>query len=122
MYAIPQSQKLMLHLLFLIFFSLLGKPLKPDITGDLNIEENRYVELTCYSNSTSAPDYYSNLVNLSYIWFVNDSMINEETSKSITLYVTRNITYNRYSCTAREDDMESDRSNPVQINPLCKYG
>lgn len=122
MYAIPQSQKFMLHIFFLIFISPLGKPSKPDITGDLNVEENKYVELMCYSNSTSAPDYYSKLVTLSYIWFVNDSMINGETSESLRLYVTRNITYNRYSCTATEDDMESKMSDPVQINPLCKYG
>lgn len=50
MYAFSQSQKFMLHIFFLIFISPLGKPSKPDITGDLNVEENKYVELMCYSN------------------------------------------------------------------------
>lgn len=83
--------------------------------------ENEYVELTCSSNSTSAPDLYSKLVNLSYNWFVNDTKMDNETRETLSLYVTRKIKYNRLSCTTTEEGLESDRSYPVQINPLCKF-
>eukprot|EP00105_Crassostrea_gigas_P018958 XP_011437253.1 PREDICTED: uncharacterized protein LOC105335172 [Crassostrea gigas] len=43
-----------------------------------------------------------------------------ETRGTLRLYVTRDRKYNRYTCTATEEDIESDRSDPVQINPL--YG
>eukprot|EP00105_Crassostrea_gigas_P015252 XP_011432182.1 PREDICTED: uncharacterized protein LOC105331614 [Crassostrea gigas] len=94
------------------------KPSKPKVTGDLNVEVNRYTSLTCSSQSTSAPDYYSRLVTLSYTWFVNETKIDRETTETPRLYVAKDIRYNRYSCTATEEDMESDRSDPVQINPL----
>uniref|UniRef100_A0A8W8P7N7 Uncharacterized protein n=1 Tax=Magallana gigas TaxID=29159 RepID=A0A8W8P7N7_MAGGI len=97
-----------------------NKPSKPKVTGDLNVEVNRYITLTCSSQSTSAPDYYSKLVTLSYTWLVNDTRISGETRETLRLYVTRNLKYNRYTSTAREEDMESDRSDPVQINSL--YG
>eukprot|EP00105_Crassostrea_gigas_P021864 XP_011441165.1 PREDICTED: uncharacterized protein LOC105337926 [Crassostrea gigas] len=96
------------------------RPSNPNITGYLNVEVNRYIILTCSSNSTLAPDYNSELVTLSYTWFVNDTKINEETRETLILYVTRELKYNRYSCTATEDGLESDRSVPVKINPL--YG
>ncbi|XP_052692711.1 uncharacterized protein LOC128170990 [Crassostrea angulata] len=95
------------------------KPSKPKITGDLNVEVNRYITLTCSSQSTSAPDYYSKLLTLSYTWFVNDTRIGGENRKTLR-YVTRDLKYNRYTCTATEEDLETDRSDPVQINPL--YG
>eukprot|EP00105_Crassostrea_gigas_P006932 XP_011421012.1 PREDICTED: uncharacterized protein LOC105323640 [Crassostrea gigas] len=97
-----------------------NKPSKPKITGDFNVEANSYITLTCSSQSTSAPDYYSKLVTLSYTWLVNDTRISGETRETLRLYVTRNFKYNRYTSTAREKDLESDRSDPVQINPL--YG
>ncbi|XP_052696277.1 uncharacterized protein LOC128174891 [Crassostrea angulata] len=96
-----------------------GKPSKPDIIGDRNVEENEYVELTCFSQSTSAPDYYSKLLTLSYTWFVNDTKINI-TSRTLILNVTKDLKYNRYSCTATEKDLTSDKSDGVRINPL--YG
>lgn len=88
------------------------KPSKPIITGDLNVEVNQYVKSTCSSQSTSATDY---------TWFVNDAKINEETRETLILCVTRNHNYNRYLCTATEEGLVSDRSDPLQINPLCKY-
>eukprot|EP00105_Crassostrea_gigas_P041559 XP_019925707.1 PREDICTED: uncharacterized protein LOC105335173 [Crassostrea gigas] len=97
-----------------------NKPSKPKVTGDLNVEVNRYITLTCSSQSTSAPVYYSKLLTLSHTWLVNETRISGETRETLRLYVTKNLKYNRYTCTAREDDMESDRSDPVQINPL--YG
>uniref|UniRef100_K1Q929 Uncharacterized protein n=1 Tax=Magallana gigas TaxID=29159 RepID=K1Q929_MAGGI len=95
-----------------------NKPSKPKVTGDLNVEVNRYITLTCSSQSTSAPVYYSKLLTLSHTWLVNETRISGETRETLRLYVTKNLKYNRYTCTAREDDMESDRSDPVQINPL----
>uniref|UniRef100_A0A8W8MRY2 Ig-like domain-containing protein n=1 Tax=Magallana gigas TaxID=29159 RepID=A0A8W8MRY2_MAGGI len=97
-----------------------GKPSKPKITGDLNVDVDKYINLTCCSRPTSAPDYYTKLVTLSYTWFVNETKMGRETKDTLILYVTRDLKYNRYSCTATEEDMESDRSDLVQINPL--YG
>lgn len=82
---------------------------------------NRITTLLCSSNSTSAPDYYSKLVILPYTWFVNDTKIKEETRDTLILYVTRKFKYNKYSCTATEEGLQSERSDPVQIYPLCKY-
>ncbi|XP_065931252.1 uncharacterized protein [Magallana gigas] len=97
-----------------------GKPSKPKITGDLNVDVDKYINFTCCSRPTSAPDYYTKLVTLSYTWFVNETKMGRETKDTLILYVTRDLKYNRYSCTATEEDMESDRSDLVQINPL--YG
>uniref|UniRef100_A0A8W8MYY8 Ig-like domain-containing protein n=1 Tax=Magallana gigas TaxID=29159 RepID=A0A8W8MYY8_MAGGI len=96
-----------------------GKPLKPNITGNLSVSVNSNATLTCSSQSKSAPDYYSKLVTLSYTWFVNDTKINI-TSRTLILNVTKGLKYNRYSCTATEEDLTSDKSDGVQINPL--YG
>uniref|UniRef100_A0A8W8P3Z9 Uncharacterized protein n=1 Tax=Magallana gigas TaxID=29159 RepID=A0A8W8P3Z9_MAGGI len=97
-----------------------NKPSKPKITGDFNVEVNSYITLTCSSQSTSAPDYYTKLLTLSYKWFVNDTKMGGEIRDTLEFIVTKDVKYNRYSCTATEDNMESDRSVPVQINPL--YG
>uniref|UniRef100_K1PGP9 Uncharacterized protein n=1 Tax=Magallana gigas TaxID=29159 RepID=K1PGP9_MAGGI len=94
---------------------------QPKITGDFNVEVNSYIALMCSSQSTSAPVYYARLVTLSYTWFVNDTKMDGETRETLRLYVNRDLKYNRYSCTATEEDMESDRSDSIQINPLCTY-
>lgn len=44
-----------------------------------------------------------------------------EARETLSLYVTRDLKYNRYSCTATEEGLESDRSDQEQINHLCKY-
>ncbi|XP_052692708.1 uncharacterized protein LOC128170987 [Crassostrea angulata] len=93
---------------------------KPRITGNLNVEVNNTITLTCSSQSTSAPDYYSKLVTLSHTWFVNDTKMGRETRDTVTLKVTKEFKYNNYSCTATDEGLESERSDPVQINPL--YG
>ena len=99
------------------------KPSKPNIQGNLNIMVGEYSNLTCSSNLiTAAPDYYARLrplSPLSYTWYVNNTKLYGETSKTLSLRVTRNHRYNQYSCTAR-DKLESDRSDHVIINPLCK--
>ena len=77
-----------------------------------------YSELNCSSFLTTAPDYYARLRTLSYTWYVNNTKLGE-TSKTLRLRVTRNHKYNQYSCTAREK-LESDRSDPMKINPLCE--
>ena len=81
-----------------------------------------YSNLTCSSFSTTAPDYYARLhplTPLSYTWYVNNTKLYGETSKTLRSRVTRNYKYNQYLCTA-SDKLESDRSDPVIINPLCK--
>lgn len=103
-----------------IIFVLKGKPLKPKILGNQSSLVGSIIELMCSSQSTSVPGYYSKLVTLSYKWFQNETRVNIETK--MRLIVTRTEKYNTCSCTATEEDLESDRSDPVQINPLCMYG
>ena len=105
--------------MFYIYVHFTDKPSKPKIQGNINIVVGNSLELTCSSNSTTAPDYYARLRPLSYTWYVNNTKLYGETSKTLRLPVTRNHKYNRYSCTAR-DKLESDRSDHVIINPLCK--
>ena len=95
------------------------KPSKPNIQGNLNIMVGEYSNLTCSTYSTTAPEYYARLRPLIYTWYVNNTKLYGETSKALRLNVTRNHKYNQYSCTAR-DRLESDRSDHVIINPLCK--
>lgn len=104
----------------ILYLFIEGKPLKPDIIGNTRMPVNKVTTLLCSSESTSAPDYYSKLVTLSYTWFVNETKMGRETGEILRFYVTRDLKYNRYSCTATED-IESDRSDTVHINPLCMY-
>lgn len=98
----------------------LDKPSKPEAIGDTDKMIDTYAVLTCSSNSTSGPDYYSKLVTLSYTWFVNDKKMYGETNRTLQFKVTRGHKYNWYSCAATAEDLESDRSDTVQMNPL--YG
>lgn len=99
----------------------LAKPKRPEIKGNLTTLVDTYLKLTCISQSTSTPDYYSKFRSLSYTWYINDIKIKGEFEEAKRLNVTRGHRYNRYSCTATEEDLESDRSNAVHINLLCKY-
>lgn len=106
---------------FLISFCLIkGKPLKPKIKGNIRVPVNTYITLTCSSRLTAAPDYYSKLVTLYYTWFINKTWMDGETRENLEFYVTENVKYNRYSCKTIEENLESERSDPIQINPLCK--
>ena len=58
-------------------------------------------------------------MKLSYRWFVNETDVGER-SKDINFTVTKNHQYNQYSCEALEKNLVSKRSDPIQINPLCK--
>lgn len=93
----------------------------PTILGNLSSLVGSIIELTCSSNSTSVPGYYSKLVTLSYTWFQNDKKMNGKTEKRFRFSVTKAEKYNKYSCTATEENLESESSDPVQINPLCMY-
>ncbi|XP_078329236.1 uncharacterized protein LOC111112451 [Crassostrea virginica] len=97
----------------------LEKPSTPYILGTLNITVGNICKLTCLSTSSSAPDYYVKLVKLSYRWFVNGTDVGER-SKDINFTVTKNHQYNQYSCEALEKNLVSERSDPIQINPLYK--
>lgn len=91
----------------------------PRINGNPTIAVNTNLKLTCVTKSTSTPDYYSNLVTLSYTWFINNTRMYKETTDTLRFKVNKGHRYNRYSCTATED-LVSERSDAVQINPLCK--
>lgn len=99
----------------------LAKPKKPEIKGNLTTLVDTYLKQTCTSKSTSTPDYYYKFLSLSYTWYINDTKIKGEFEETIRLNVTRGHRYNRYSCTATEEGLESDQSDAVQINILCKY-
>nr|XP_022307478.1 uncharacterized protein LOC111113474 [Crassostrea virginica] len=75
-----------------------------------------FSNLTCSSSSITVPDYYASLHPLPYTWYVNNTPLTE-TRKTIKLRVFIDHKYNNYSCTAR-NKLESDRSDPVIINPL----
>nr|XP_022304147.1 uncharacterized protein LOC111111446 isoform X1 [Crassostrea virginica] len=104
----------------------LGNPTTPNITGIFNIPVGDTCILSCSSTSTSAPDYYAKLVNLSYKWFVNGTDVRSpykdmrfsERYRDMSLTVTKNHRYNQYSCEAMEKNLVSERSVPVHINPL----
>nr|XP_022303195.1 uncharacterized protein LOC111110851 isoform X2 [Crassostrea virginica] len=107
-----------------------GNPSTPNITGVFNISVGNTTKLTCSSTSTSAPDYYAKLVNLTYKWFVNDTYVQNpngeigfsERYRDMLFTVTKNHRYKQYSCEAREKNRVSKRSDPVQINPLYEPG
>ena len=89
----------------------------------------RYLQTDLFkSTSTSAPDYYAKLVNLSYNWFVNGTDVRypnkdmrfRERNRDMSFIVTKDHRYNEYLCEAMEEDLVSDWSDPVHINPLCK--
>ncbi|XP_062602469.1 uncharacterized protein LOC134264196 isoform X2 [Saccostrea cucullata] len=96
-----------------------GIPVKPIISGNLNIQVRRYADLKCESRSTSAPSYYKKFPPLTYSWFVNNTRINGEVRETYSFTVTKDVKYNRYICQAKET-LESERSEEIQINPL--YG
>lgn len=102
--------------------SLTAKPSKPMILGNVNIPVKKQAELTCSSKSNSVPDYYARIAKLSYTWFLNETK--QATRETLRWQVTRADKYNRYSCMVTEEGLEegleSNRSDPVQINPLCK--
>lgn len=114
-------QTFVFYMFTLFFYLYIGRPSKPHISGNVTVEINKRITLNCSSNSTSAPDYYSKLVTLSYTWFENKKTIIGETRDTLILYVTRDYKNNLYSCRATEEDMESERSDSIHINPLCKY-
>lgn len=98
--------------------SLTAKPSKPMILGNFSIPVKEQAELICSSKSNSVPDYYARIAKLSYTWFRNKTK--RTTGKTLRWRVTRADKYNRYSCMVTEEGLESNRSDPGQINPLCK--
>nr|XP_022310565.1 uncharacterized protein LOC111115934 isoform X1 [Crassostrea virginica] len=88
------------------------QPVIPVIKGDLDILVGSNSNLTCF-----VPACLSRGASLSYTWFINGTKMNKETTGMLTFPVTKDHKYNQYSCKA-DNKVESNRSNPVQINPL----
>ena len=103
-----------------MFSLFLDKPSKPTIKGDLNITVDSFLELNCSSQSDSAPEYFTKLISLFYMWFLNNSQLTNEYNGTLRRQVTRDDKNSQYSCIVKKDIMESERSDPVQINLLCK--
>ena len=104
--------------IFEIFF--LDKPSKPTIEGDLNITVDSFLELNCSSQSHSAPEYYTKLVSLHFMWFLNNTKLTNEYNNTLRRHVSRRDRNSQYSCIVKKDTVESAQSDPVQINLLCK--
>ncbi|XP_062576168.1 carcinoembryonic antigen-related cell adhesion molecule 5-like, partial [Saccostrea cucullata] len=96
-----------------------GKPVKAQITGNLNIQVGEFAYLKCESRSTSAPSYYKKFQPLTYSWFVSNTRLDREVRETYSFIVSKEVKYNKYSCQAKET-LESERSEEIQINPL--YG
>jgi hypothetical protein len=80
-----------------------GKPTKPRIAGPYKVNENSDVTLSCSSKPTSRPSYYASSVSLIYTWYRNNTALESETSSILKLpRVSKDITFNRYSCRAME--------------------
>jgi hypothetical protein len=79
------------------------------------VNENSDVTLMCSSKSTSRPSYYASSVSLTYTWYRNSTALESETSPILKLpNVSKDITFNRYSCRAMEN-VTSEKSDQVQI-------
>ncbi|XP_056003704.1 carcinoembryonic antigen-related cell adhesion molecule 1-like [Ostrea edulis] len=97
-----------------------GKPTKPEIRGTMNSTENSDFSLTCTSQSTSRPSYYSKTVSLNYIWYRNNTVIDSETKMTLRFpRISRDVRFNKYSCQSKES-IVSEESEEIQINVL--YG
>ncbi|XP_078327357.1 uncharacterized protein LOC111116097 isoform X2 [Crassostrea virginica] len=96
------------------------KPSKPTIKGNLTITVDSFLELHCSSQSHSAPEYYTNLVSLHFMWFLNNTKLTNEYNSTLRRYVSRADRNSQYSCIVKKDIVESVKSDPVQINLL--YG
>ena len=102
------------------FIIYLDKLSKPTIKGNLTIEVDSFIELHCLSQSHSAPEYYAKLVSLYYMWFLNNTKLANEYNNTLRRPVSRGDRKSQYSCVVKKETEESDRSDPVQINLLCK--
>ncbi|XP_062595952.1 carcinoembryonic antigen-related cell adhesion molecule 5-like [Saccostrea cucullata] len=96
-----------------------GKPVKPNIKGNLEVKVGNNAYLKCESRSTSAPRFYKKFPPLSYSWFVNDIGQDRKDGETYSFTVTKDVKYNKYSCQAKEY-LDSEKSDEVQINPM--YG
>ncbi|XP_078329233.1 uncharacterized protein LOC111113634 isoform X1 [Crassostrea virginica] len=111
-----------------VLLIVLGNPATPHISGTLDVLVGNTCKLTCSSMPTYAPKYYAKLVNLSYKWFLNGTDVIQpypdirfsNGDREMSFTVTKNHRYIQYSCKAKEKNLVSERSDPVQINPLYK--
>ena len=79
-----------------------------------------FLELNCSTQSHCAPEYYAKLVSLHFVWFLNNTKLTNEYNSTLRRHVSRGDRNSQYSCIIKKDTVESDRSDPVQINLLCK--
>ncbi|XP_062593256.1 uncharacterized protein LOC134254741 [Saccostrea cucullata] len=96
-----------------------GNPTKPVIMGNLTLKTGQNASVSCYSKSTSVPPYYKELPPLSYMWYINNTLVGETTRSVYRLTIEKGDKHSYLSCQAKET-LLSVKSDRLQINPL--YG
>ncbi|XP_061180617.1 uncharacterized protein LOC133189231 [Saccostrea echinata] len=96
-----------------------GNPTKPAITGNLTLKTGENASVTCYSKSTSVPSYYKEFPPLSYIWYINNTLVKESTENMYRFTIAKGDKHSYISCQAKET-LISEESKRLQIIPL--YG
>ncbi|XP_061180616.1 uncharacterized protein LOC133189230, partial [Saccostrea echinata] len=94
-------------------------PTKPVITGNLTLKTGENASVTCYSNSTSVPSYYKEFPPLSYIWYINNTLVGKTRENTYRFPIAKGDKYSYVSCQAKET-LISEKSKRLQIIPL--YG
>ncbi|XP_062589249.1 uncharacterized protein LOC134250901 [Saccostrea cucullata] len=89
-----------------------GKPSTPIIKAKQDAEYGKAITLTCLSSSTSAPQYYRDLLTWSYTWYRNGSMVRRGSTYAFT--INRINMYDDINCRAKEV-IESNSSNTYKI-------
>ncbi|KAJ8316392.1 hypothetical protein KUTeg_006406 [Tegillarca granosa] len=103
------------------------RPRKPTLPNK-NSYVGKSLELTCDSQKTSKPDYYT--PELNYTWFLNGSIhiykqshqgrYRQIQNRLIIDNVTRQDRGNRFSCKASDRGQQSEQSEIITLDPLCK--
>ncbi|XP_061171969.1 uncharacterized protein LOC133181494 [Saccostrea echinata] len=89
-----------------------GKPSTPMIKAEHDAEYGKTITLTCLSSSSSAPEYYRDLLSWSYTWYRNGSLMRHGSTYTFTINLVN--MYDEISCRAKEI-IESNSSNTYKI-------
>ncbi|XP_062617014.1 uncharacterized protein LOC134278740 [Saccostrea cucullata] len=96
-----------------------GNPTKPRITGNLTRKTGQNASVFCFSKSTSVPSYYKEFPPLSFMWYINNTLVGETTGNIYRFTIEKGDKHSYVTCQAKETLM-SVKSERLQIIPL--YG